>query len=328
MKNISSGIILSIFAVALLGCGARQDESEKAAIIRLDEFVAEFPNASPERQDSIIAANALPIGDYLYMMGLTTPDLKGSIDTLASSAAYAIFMPDVKSRFTLQDSVENALGSLNFRFKNKLGFDYQPKYYGVISPYRQPIMTVDSMVFIALNHYLGSDYAGYESMPRYQLKTKTPQHITYDVAEALIQREYPAAEFGDLSQRLLREGAVTYTVLQLIPDSSISEFLGWDDQQTETATKAEREAWEQLASSGLLFSTDLIDGDRLFSPAPSTSILSPQLPGRMGRFIGLKIIESYIANNPDRANDFGFLLSPSFYADPQSLVSAAYKPAQ
>lgn len=328
MKLLHRTLIFLISATALAGCATRQDKPQKAAITRLDEIVAEFPHASAEKRDSITAAYALPIGDYLYMMGLTSPDLQGSIDTLASSAAYAVFMPDIKSRFSNQDSVENALGSLNRHFKNKLNFAYKPIYYSVISPYRQPIMTVDSMVFIALNHYLGDDYAGYESMPRYQLKTKNPQHITYDVAEALIQREYPTTEFGDLSQRLLREGAVTYAVMQLIPGSTIAAFLGWDDRQAETAKGAEQEAWEQLASSGLLFSTDPIDGDRLFSPAPATAILSPQLPGRMGRFIGLKIVESYIANNPDRANDFGFLLSPDFYADPQSLVSASYNPAR
>lgn len=319
---------ISAFSCALLllttSCSRNRDDSTRADITRLDRIVASFGDMDEAAQDSVIALHGTPLSDYLYMMGLRSGDLRSSADSLAGSAAYSVFLPDVERRFSSEDSLKLSLSTLSKNLNSLDLIDFTPHFYAVISPYRQPIMLVDSLVFIAYNHYLGEDYPGYSSLPRYAAAVKDAGHIPYDVTEALIDSRFPAAETNDLSQRMLREGALTFAVLRSLGETSPARFLGWDDSQYDAAVRGERMAWERLASLNLLYSTDEMDVQKLFAPSPATSVLSPDLPGRMGRYLGYRIVESYVAAHPDA--DIPFLLSPGFYADPASLINSSYNP--
>ena len=123
---------------------------------------------------------------------------------------------------------------------------------------------------------------------------------------------------------MLYEGALLYAMLQTIPEATDREVLGYDTAQMQWAIDNEAQIWRELASRGYLYSVDPMVIDRLIVPAPSTSILTPDSPGRIGRFTGLRIVESYMADNPE--TDLGFLLSKKFYGDPGSLLKAAYSP--
>ena len=64
--------------------------------------------------------------------------------------------------------------------------------------------------------------------------------------------------------------------------------------------------------------------DRLVSQAPFTGVLSSDVPGRAGRYIGYKIIETYIKSHSGvKITD---LLSPEFYGKQNPLTDAGYNP--
>lgn len=325
MKHISViSMAAAIIVMSAMSCGRNRQSTATADITRLDRIVSEFGDMDEGARDSIVALHGTALSDYLYMMGLRNGDLQSSIDSLAGSAAFAVFKPDVERYFTGEDSVKESLFRLNERLRKEEIIDYTPKYYAVISPYRQPIMLVDSAVFVAYNHYLGEGYEGYGSMPRYSVAVKYPGHIKYDVAEAIIDSENRAVEAENLSQRLLRDGALAYAVLNSVEDSSIGEYMGWTETELDAARKGERMAWERMAALNLLYSTDEMDARKLFDPSPATTALSPDLPGRMGRYLGLKIVESYVNRHGDATLEF--LLSPEFYTNPQSLIESGYSP--
>lgn len=72
----------------------------------------------------------------------------------------------------------------------------------------------------------------------------------------------------------------------------------------------------------LLYSTNRLDANRLVNPSPATSILHHESPGRLGRFIGYKIVKSYVETHPDI--NLKWLLSPDFYNSLQSLIDSCY----
>ena len=63
---------------------------------------------------------------------------------------------------------------------------------------------------------------------------------------------------------------------------------------------------------------------RLFDPSPATSIIHPEAPGRLGRFIGLRMIRSLLDH--ESSLTLHQLLTPRFYASPEALQAAEYHP--
>lgn len=259
------------------------------------------------------------------MMGLTSADLRGSIDTLSHSAAFSVFLPDIAQRFNASDSLALQLTQLETNISQKLPQLTEAEYFAVTSPYRQSVMLVDSTVFIALNHYLGPDYDGYRSMPDYTKAEKQWRRIPYDVLRARLAVAYDLRDnYDDLSQQLLHDGAVDYAMMQLVPDANLGDMLGWTPEQVDLVERSERQIWETMVMRNLIYSTDPVDRVRLFDPSPTTSVISPQLPGQVGRYMGLKLIEAYVKSHPDVS--LNQLLSPEFAYDRNSFLSAGYSP--
>lgn len=249
-----------------------------------------------------------------------------------STAAVYAAMPSIRVHDAAMDSawastaqLEKELGRMRFNHSHLFPDKRFPAVYAVVSPFNQSVFTSDSLLYIGLNHYLGADYAPYSYFPDYIRKLKTPERVTPDVAEALVRSEYPydpLVEYPTVLMRLLYEGAVVEAVMQL---TGVSEqtALGYDDEQMKWLDKHEREVWESLIGRKLIFSGDEQLASQLVNRAPFTSAISPETPGGAGRFVGHRIVNSYLDRRARKAAE---LLSPEFYAGGDILPSSGYGP--
>ncbi len=249
----------------------------------------------------------------------------------STAAAYAA-MPSIRLHTGAMDSVwrstgklEEELGRMKFNYAHLFPDKIFPTAYTIISPFNQSVFTADSLLYIGLNHYLGADYAPYGYFPDYVRRMKTPERVMPDVAEALVRGNYPynpQVEYPTVLMRLLYEGAVVEAVMQLAGVSE-QEALGYDDEQMKWLDKHEREVWESLIGRKLIFSGDEQLASQLVNRAPFTSAISPETPGMAGRFIGHRIVNSYLDR---RTRKVGELLSPEFYAGGDILPASGYGP--
>ncbi|MDE5665410.1 MAG: hypothetical protein K2I31_05680 [Duncaniella sp.] len=153
---------------------------------------------------------------------------------------------------------------------------------------------------------------------------KIPARVVPDIVEALLHRDFPyapAADYPTVLSRLLYEGALVESVMQL---AGISEqtALGYDDRQIDWLNKNEHKLWEAIVGHKYLFSSDRQLASSLTAQAPFTSAIGPEVPGGAGRFIGHRIVASLLDN---RAVALSVLLSPSFYESPDALAESKYK---
>ncbi|MDE6309879.1 MAG: hypothetical protein K2L81_06780, partial [Muribaculaceae bacterium] len=196
--------------------------------------------------------------------------------------------------------------------------------YGVISPYRQGVITSDSNVFVVTNLYLGADFPGYKGFDEYFRSTRVTERIPYDVAEAALAAGYPYRDGNTALSKMLYHGALIYCAMStmLHPDAAMAigvtpEQLKWlDDNRTEI--------WRTLIDRNMLYSTVPLDADKLLAEAGSSAWLHPEAPGRVGRFIGLEIVRAYLAQKPD--TQLAWLLTPAFYNSDKVLAEAAFNP--
>jgi len=243
------------------------------------------------------------------------------------SPASTVFIPLVDSVFPDISPLRQTLRDILGRAAD-IGLSIPKRRYATVVYGRpQSILFVDSTMLIALNHYLGEEFPGYSHLPAYIRATKNASMLTADIAEALVATAYPySAPAGTPAiARLIYEGALAHTKMALTGTAAAPETaLGYDISQYQWLEQNETSLWRTLVEKQLLYDTSEGTTDRLVAPSPATSILGPGTPGRAGRFIGWKIVESYLRRNPATPADS--LLSPAFYTSPSVLRQSGYNP--
>lgn len=322
---------VSAICLMMVGCSGdksvRNDNGDKTVpFVRLDRIVAEFQTMTPQQQFATVDSFAIPFNDYIYLMGASTGNIAASIDSLSHTAAFAMFEPEVEKRFQTVSGLEKSLGTLNANMKHTLPTLPEYSYYGIVSPYRQQVILVDSVVFVALNHYLGATHDAYAGMPEYARVTKTAEYIPSDIAEAVLSVEYPfnAGDNPTVIQYLIYEGALMKGVSELTGVTDIEALLGWSPEQLASVQQQEGEIWRKMASDNIIYSTDMSLARRLCASSPNGQPISLELPGRLGRYIGYRIVCSYLDKNPDTTLEK--LLSPAFYNSPSTPINSGYSP--
>lgn len=315
-----------LLALLLVGCVPAPPDPEKMEIKRLDLAIDDSRSLGTVELDSlnsrfrpgIEALHKINVADGRVVPGRRLESL--------TSKATEVFTPDVRKRISdLKDTVKKLEKIKSYSQENLPGVKFPRLIYSVVWPYNQSVVLVDSVMLIALNHYLGSDYEGYEGFEKFKRREKEQERIPYDVAEALVRTYYPyQSSKGDVSSRLLYEGAVLSTVKEMIGEKDDSKVLAYSGDMMEWSDKNEAKIWATLVNRNLLFSTSGVDAEKLFNPSPATNVINSEAPGRIGRYIGLRVIESLYKAEPNLRPEN--LLSSHFYDASTSLQRTRYSP--
>ncbi|MBD5193413.1 MAG: hypothetical protein HDS91_02690 [Bacteroidales bacterium] len=319
---------MSIAALLLtVAVGCSQQHSTPVSIERLDLAIEASDTMSVSHRDALTDSMRPGIDALSRINAFSSELIEGEGLMALRYRSALMFTPAVRERISGLATQESSLGEIRDRLASELpDVPFPSRIYAVEWPYNQSLALVnDSVMLIALNHYLGEDFEGYAGFEHYRRRLKTLDRLPYDVAEALIRSAYPYSDSAStVTSRLFYEGAVAKAVEAIVPGSHDSDVLGYDDEQMEWARSNERHVWESLVGQQLLFSSSDMDMTRLFDPSPATSIIHPEAPGRLGRFIGLRMIRSLLDH--ESSLTLHQLLTPRFYASPEALQAAEYHP--
>lgn len=326
-------IIITSAIIAVLGIGSgctggtsddvRPDSVYVADVYRTMYLYGRTDSAG---RDSLANVDTTEVNAFMTVVG-ETPVTDLRLQGWSWALPTLVFTPAVDSIYpTGTDSLALAIGGITARMRHA-GVELTPRRYAAVVWGRmESMMFVDSVMLIALNHYLGAEYDGYSHFPLYMRLTKEPRLLPYDIAEALIATDYPYNNpEGTLLQRMLYEGALTAAKLQSVgSEANLADALGYRPEQMQFITDNEKELWRRIVADGLLYDTSTTTIDRLIAPAPNVSMLDPRCPGRLGRYLGYRIVENFCRKNPEAT--LPYLLSSQFYTNPDILAQSDYNP--
>ena len=318
MKHSLYALIIICVCLVNTAC-TRTSQAPAEPIVNLADVAYNFSKRSVAWQDSVLNADSIPISAFLKVVA------DSSMEQWSHSRAVVIFTPDVEKVYPSLTQVENSLG-YTLKRAHELALDFpKRKYAAVVYGRPEAILFVDSVMLIALNHFLGSDYPGYAAMPEYLRATKVPAQLPYAMAEALCGTQYPLAhtENATLLSRMLYEGVLIHAKMELVCDANPALALGYTEEEYRQLMADETTIWNLIVKGNLLYDTSETTIDRICAPAPFTSIGDTRWPGRVGRFIGWRIVDSYIRHNSAEAT-LPILLTPAFYNSPDVLLKSGY----
>jgi len=283
-------------------------ETQDVEIVRFDRALLNV-NESTVGQDIRVLYDEYPV-----FMPLWVEDILGipSWDTAILEQQLPKFLEDTLYGFKQTNALERELFAdisdiqkpLNKAF-TRIHWLYPemeiPTLYLFISGFVTPIFMEDDLIGIGADMYLGSDYEYYNRVVyEYQKQTMRKECIPVDVVSAYLFRTLPyTSTKSRLLDQMIYRGKVMYLTAQLFDDLPGYEVMGWTKDQWKWCERNEEAIWHLVMDKRDLFKTESLVLTSYLNDGPFTSEVSQDSPGRLGIWMGWRIVESYMEHNEE-----------------------------
>lgn len=254
-------------------------------------------------------------------------------DTAEFSRLYANFLTDTTMGFAQTNQevrkqfadIKNIQDELNQGF-TRIHYLYPefeiPRVYLLVSGFNASIFAYDDIIAVGADMYLGADYEYYNQVVyNYQKGSMDKKFLAGDVLNYYISQKIPyTSKNNRLLEQMLFRGKQMYLLEQLLPNSPKWEVIGYTKEQWDWCVTWEKEIWNRIMDKRDLFKTESMVITSYLNDGPFTSEISQESPGRLGIWVGWRIIDSYMRHNEDvtlqelmKDGDAQKILEKSFY---------------
>ena len=302
--------IFPFFLLFFFGC---ENNSIKNNLI-INRFENEFYNSSKDDLQLLIKK-------YPYLFPKQYP-IETWESFLKDSIRLAIFD---KSSLVFNDFVDEKkkLLTLFLNIEENIPTFSRPKVITLNSQseYENRVIYYDSLLLISLDSFLGDTF--YPDLPKYISTNMTKQHLIIDVSTKILEKFVRKPIDRTLLSEMIYHGKIIY--LNKFFNADEKDFIQFrsTNEKLVWANENERNIWSFFIENDFLFSTknDLKSRFILFAPFSKFNLdIDKQSPGSIGKWLGYKIVNSYMKNNNV---DVKSLLNEDYY---EIFIKSKYKP--
>ncbi len=229
------------------------------------------------------------------------PDYSANITSFLNDAAISTVFDEVavvyKNTDGLAADFEKALKYYHYYFPTQI----VPHIATFISGFNYPIAVTDSALGLGLDMYLGKkcNYYKLMAMPQYQIDYMSKEYLLTDGMRSWLQTEFESAEtHKNLLSEMIFEGKILYALDFLMPEEQDTIKMEFSFKQLQWLNQSEAAIWAYFIDKNLFFSTKASENVKYINPAPFTAGMPKDSPGRVGVWLGYKIVKAYMESNP------------------------------
>jgi hypothetical protein len=203
------------------------------------------------------------------------PDLKQ--EELELTSAYRYFKYHFPSR-NLPKSVQATVTGFNYQYTHTEG------NYG-----------------IGIDYFLGKDSKWYAALqwPMYRRLRHERSYMVPGLIRSWMLNEFPyQPPQSDVLNRMVYEGKLLYLSKAMLRDHPDSILTGFRQKQLDWCTTNEGSIWAAMIDKKLLYSQAPQDMQHMIDDAPFAPDFPRESPGRIGIWVGLRIVEAYMQRYP------------------------------
>lgn len=183
--------------------------------------------------------------------------------------------------------------------------DFQPpKIQTMISGFDKDVYVSDTLIIVGLDFYLGPG-AKYEILNLYDYMKKR-YHPGFVVPSVMllygIDDKYNRINPDDRTMlaEMISYGKAYYFAKQMTPCTPDSVLIGYTSEEINGSRANESLIWSRLIEDQVLFSTSAQDKQKYIIERPKTLEVGEKCPGRIGQWVGWRMIELYHENHSDQ----------------------------
>ena len=238
------------------------------------------------------------------ILGIPSEDtayLVQQLPAFLNDTLYGFKATNAKEREVFADvsDIEKALSKAFARIRYLYPETEIPTLYLFVSGFQTPIYFGDELIGIGGDMYLGSDYEYYNRVVyEYQKQTMRKECIPVDVISAYLFRTLPyTSTKSRLLDQMMYRGRIMYLTAQIFDNLPGYEIMGWTQAQWNWCMQNERAIWHLVMDKRDLFKTESLVLTNYLNDGPFTSEISQDSPGRLGIWLGWRIVQSYMEHN-------------------------------
>ena len=244
---------------------------------------------------------ALLIEDGVWNDPEMLNQLKGYISDPVIREIYKEVMrqfPDLKD---IEAELNKAMGYYLTYFPE----DSVPHFYSLVPGLNTEMPTIYGYgddIFIHLDMYLGKDYKYYSQigMPLFVSQRCEKKYIATEcIFKALVYKYLPQKAPVSLLDNMIYEGKRLYFTEMMFPDKAEMDVIEYTPEKYDWAVANQGKVWSYIIEKDYLFSKQNEIIRQFVDDTPFTKPFTNDSPGRMGAFIGWKIVQAYMENNPN-----------------------------
>ena len=282
-----------LFVFFIIGCKDVNNDLD----IDVVRFEKQFYNSDEKQLDNLI---------YKYPFLFPSQFPKSNwINKINDSVEISLYNKSI-IEFKDYDFSSLKLKSIFNNAKNILENFNSPKIFTLItkSDFKDRMIYSGPYLFISLNLYFGSNY--YTDLPSYISRRMDKSFIVNDIAFKISEGYVSGEDDRTLIYKMIEYGKILYLNKLLNINEEDWVIFNTTLEKMKWTNENEFEIWSFFVENEYFFSTDIDLRSRFLSESPYSKFnldIDKQSPGAIGRWLGYKIVDSYMTNNNINLNE-------------------------
>ncbi len=305
MKKI---LLIIIIPFAVLSCKENTcletpDVSDISVHLSIERLEKELESVkTPKELEKVLSDH--PVFSEYYLRRSQYPSgsilAKTFFDRIKNPGFDTLFM-DTERIFgnfiDVRSSFEKAFKIIKYYYT-----DFQPpRIETVITGFIQDNYISDTLLILGLDYYLGpgAKYRPVE-IPEYMLKRYQKPYLVPQIM-LVYSRFFNKTDPKDQTTLgdMIYYGKAYYFAKHVMPCTPDSLFTGYTAFETTDIQDHEQVIWAAFLENEALYETNHFIKDKFFMERPKTLEIGEKCPGRIGRWIGWRIVNKYMEEHPD-----------------------------
>lgn len=294
--------ILLIFFV-LNSCGQDDVKDIEIEVFRFDQEFALLDSNNLESKlvdwdQKLDNFHMFYFDKYLTINIKNNPQYKNEILLFIMNPDVISLNSEISNRFRNFDKsilarLEILFGRMNY-YLPSIGI---PKSVITVNSFQSYGMaTYGDILIIGLDMYLGKENKYYASSD-YMNFMKQEKFLIVDALENWLNYTYhDSHNHHTFLDELIFKGKMVYLLHKFIPDYKLNDVLKYNAEEMNGCEISESIIWKEIIKQDYLYSPDFQKFHSYFNYSPVT-VGFDKSPGRLGYFVGYKIIDSYMQEN-------------------------------
>ncbi|MDR0370299.1 MAG: hypothetical protein LBH80_00365 [Prevotellaceae bacterium] len=313
MKYLKNTIYTLILVAALGSCGKKNrfeiDTDKNRINVTVKRFdrdfltldVTDLKTGTTNLQEKYPDFYPLFVNNVLNRDTEEVDSITNDLKNYLRDSTFAGVNRDVAAKFGDIAHIEKTLSDAYTRIHHYFPETVLPDIYFFVSGFYRSMLLSPGIIAISADMYLGADYPLYEDVSyRYLIQNMRPESIPVEIISAILFGSFTSrSDQNRLIDRMIFQGKMFYLTAVCMPDEAKENIMGYTKEQWDWCGKYERDIWRAIIDRKDLFSSDTRLIRTYIDDAPFTASVSQDSPGRVGTWIGWRIVESYMNNNTD-----------------------------
>lgn len=153
----------------------------------------------------------------------------------------------------------------------------------------------DSLIIVGIDFFIG-DQATYrpQNTPEYMLRRYDKEHLTAIIAKFMAGQKIQNGQKGTLLSEMIDFGKTYYLASRLLPCTADSLLMGYTPEEMKLIEENEPAIWANFVENEILYETSHVTKRRFLGERPNVYEISQKCPGRIGAWVGWRIVEQYM----------------------------------